>query len=133
MFTSLTKRMRAKAGWFIALLYLFCVIAPGVALALGDAADCLPTSVTAMHDHSAHDHAHAKGAMHTAADAGEPKHQHHGKNAPGPCCAMLCLSAIAADLPLIAKPEQPKAVGVAENYQRLADKAPPRHYRPPIA
>ena len=38
MFVRLTRPVRAKAGWFIALLYLFCVLAPGVALALGDAA-----------------------------------------------------------------------------------------------
>ena len=43
MFVRLTRPARAKAGWFIALLYLFCVIAPGVALALGDAASCLMT------------------------------------------------------------------------------------------
>ena len=41
MFVRLTRPVRAKAGWFVALLYLFCVIAPGVALALGDAASCL--------------------------------------------------------------------------------------------
>ena len=41
MFVRLTRPMRAKAGWFVALLYLFCVLAPGVALALGDAASCL--------------------------------------------------------------------------------------------
>ena len=41
MFVRLTRPVRAKAGWFVALLYLFCVLAPGVALALGDAASCL--------------------------------------------------------------------------------------------
>jgi hypothetical protein len=46
---------------------------------------------------------------------------------------MLCLSTMAAELPSTAKPMQPKAVRVVENYQRLPDGAPPRLYRPPIA
>ena len=45
MFVRLTRPVRAKAGWFVALLYLFCVLAPGVALALGDAASCLMTEL----------------------------------------------------------------------------------------
>ena len=45
MFVRLTRPARAKAGWFVALLYLFCVLAPGVALALGDAASCLDAPV----------------------------------------------------------------------------------------
>ena len=55
MFVRLTRPVRAKAGWFVALLYLFCVLAPGVALALGDAASCLvhPSGMAA----AAHMHA----------------------------------------------------------------------------
>jgi hypothetical protein len=60
-------------------------------------------------------------------------HQHDGKTSPGPCCAMLCLSAIAADPPAIAKPSQPISLCVARNFQRLPGKAPPLLYRPPIA
>lgn len=40
MFVHLTRPARTKAGWFVALLYLFCVLSPGVALALGAAALC---------------------------------------------------------------------------------------------
>ena len=136
MFVRLTRRMRAKAGWFVALLYLFCVLAPGLALALGDAAPCFPTestpTVVHMHDNSAH-----VGAAHELgghqADAGDAKHTHDGKTSPGPCCAMLCLSAIPANLPDIANPPLPMSVRVSENYQRLPGKAPPLLYRPPIA
>ena len=75
--------------------------------------------------------------MHRA-DAGHAtqehtKHQHDGKGSPGPCCAMLCVSAIAADLPAVAKPLQPISLCVAENFQRLPGNAPPLLYRPPIA
>jgi hypothetical protein len=62
MFVRLTRRKRVKAGWFAALLYLFCVLAPGVALALGDAASCLlPQSGTAatMQEHEGAQHADA--------------------------------------------------------------------------
>jgi hypothetical protein len=151
MFVRLTRPVRAKAGWFVALLYLFCVLAPGVALALGDVASCLvhqsgtaaaaPVHEGAQPEHAASHQHHAmqadEPAMHRA-DAGhampEPtRHQHDGKGSMGPCCAMLCVSAIAADLPAVAKPVQPISLCVAENFQRLPGKAPPLLYRPPIA
>jgi hypothetical protein len=140
--------MRAKAGWFVALLYLFCVLAPGVALALGDAASCLmtefpTTAATHVHDGAQPTHAasaahqHGEGHQHHA-DAGgathdHAKHQHDGKTSHGPCCAMLCVSAIAADPPAVEKPSPPISLCVSENFQRLPDKVPPLLYRPPIA
>ena len=135
MFVRLTKPVRAKVGWFVALLYLFCVLAPGAALAVGDAASCLvhQFGMTAAH------HAMQAGehAMHHADSGdtmpGHSEHQHDGKGSPGPCCAMLCFSAIAADLPAVAKPVQPISLCVSESFQRLPGKAPPLLYRPPIA
>ena len=138
MFVRLTRPMRAKAGWFVALLYLFCVLAPGVALALGDAASCHAQQLgtaTAAHGHDvvqadqhAMDHADAGHAM-----PGHAKHQHDGKGSIGPCCAMLCVSAIAADPPAVARPVQPISLCVSEDFQRLPGEAPPLLYRPPIA
>ena len=129
-----------QAGWFVALLYLFCVLAPGVALALGSAAPALqvgiePTAVALVHDHSGHGAAHQHDGSHAAhqADADCVKHKHDDKTSQGPCCAMLCLSAIAADLPAIAKPAQPVSLCVSEIFQRLPREAPPLLYRPPIA
>lgn len=151
MFVRLTRQMRIKAGWFVALLYLFCVAAPGIALALGDAAPCLPAesapvAVAHMHGDSAHQH----DGMHAAhiSDTGHAAHMHDGKTSNGktsngktshdntshgPCCAMLCLSAIPADLPAIANPSQPTSVALSEIERRLPGKAPARLYRPPIA
>jgi hypothetical protein len=128
MFVRLTRRKRVKAGWVAALLYLFCVLAPGVALAAGDAASCLMTeteTTVAAHVHgdSSHQHHAAQGNEHSG----------HDKASPGPCCAMLCVSAITADLPAIAKPVQPISVCVSESLQRLPGEPPPPHYRPPIA
>jgi hypothetical protein len=137
MFVRLTRRKRARAGWFVALLYLLCVVAPGAALALGSPAACVPAEITP----TAHEHVHGAGASHAHSgmhadhrpDAGHAGHSHDGKISPGPCCAMLCLSAMPADLPAIAKPAQPTSVCVTANYRRLPGKAPPLLYRPPIA
>ena len=138
MFVRLTRPVRAKAGWFVALLYLFCVLAPGVALALGDAASCLVHQsgmAAAAHVHAAFaSHEHGEIHQHRAdtdnATQEHTKHQHDDK---GPCCAMLCVSAIAADLPAIAKPVPPISLCAFGNFQRLPGKAPPLLYRPPIA
>ena len=144
--------MRAKAGWFAALLYLFCVLVPGAALALGDAASCLTTenqttgnqatTVRQVHEQTLPMHAASAAHLHHGAQAGHHAnagthehagHEHGGKTSPGPCCAMLCLSAITANLPAFAKPPQPISVRISENFQRLPGKAPPLLYRPPIA
>lgn len=152
MFVRLTGSARAKAGWFATLLYLFCVLAPGAALALGDAATCLihrsdisatvsevregaPAEHVAVHQHDdmqSHQH-----AIHHA-DAGESvpepaEHRHDGKAATGPCCAMLCASAIASGSPLLARPSQPMSTCISEDFQRLPGEAPPLPFRPPIA
>jgi hypothetical protein len=160
MFVRLTRPVRAKAGWFVALLYLFCVLAPGVALALGDAASCLvhqfgtaaaehmhegaqpqPAAAHRHYEMHAHQHAaHGHDASHAMPDhtksehakSEHAKHQHDGKTSPGPCCAMLCVTAIAADPPAVAKPVQPISLCVSESFQRLPDEAPPLLYRPPI-
>lgn len=147
MFVRLTRLKRAKAGWFAALLYLFCVLAPGVTLALGNAAAGLTTEVgttVAAHDHA--QPAHAAGGAHQHPEAHQDHHadtgntapdhardQHEGKGSPGPCCATVCVFAIATDLPAVAKPSLPTSVCVSENYQRLPGEAPPLLYRPPIA
>jgi hypothetical protein len=136
MLVRLTKPVRAMAGWFVALLYLFCVLAPGVALALGDAASCLATERPAAAAAHQHGEAHQLYADSGNATHEHEKHQHDGRHdskGSGPCCAMLCLSAIAADLAAISKPTQPTSVCVSENLQRLPGKAPPLLYRPPIA
>jgi len=154
MSVRLTRRKRVKAGWFTALLYLFCVLAPGAALALGDAAPCLVTKIettAAAHvhrdswhqHHAAHGHelsshhAEAGAIQHEPASHDHAKHDHakhgHDKASPGPCCAILCVSAIAADLPAVAKPSEPITVCVSENFQRLPGEAPPLLYRPHIA
>ena len=131
------------AGRLLALAYLFCVLAPGVALALGDAASCLlhePATTATAHLHTgdqADAAAHHQHAMHDAdADRALPTpagHQHDGSGAMGPCCAMLCVSAIATELPAVAKPAVPMSTCVSETFRRLPGEPPPLLFRPPIA
>ena len=150
MFVRLTRSRRLTAGWTAALVYLLCVLAPGAALALGRGpAPCfidefVPVAIIAKSDDSAamtHMHAdgslHEHGAMHGHhhADASDapPAHHHDGTASPGPCCAMLCVTALPADLPLVVKPSQPISLCAAETEWSAPGKAPPLLYRPPIA
>ncbi|WP_247424436.1 hypothetical protein [Bradyrhizobium sp. 139] len=138
-----------KAGWLVALAYLFCAVAPAAALAWGTAAPCLTDNAVVadpvpahhqtsdMHtDNAVHDHAksHAKSPGHhqAAAQDAPAEHHHDGKGKPGPCCAMMCVTALPADLPSIAKPVQPISTCAPEIAVRVHSEAPPLLYRPPI-
>ena len=148
MLRRLTRRVRIAAGWLIALAYLSCVVAPGAALALGHGpvpcfAEDFPVAVVAdAHGPAAMMHMHADGhghdhmVMHLHHQGGsedQPAHHHDGKSLPGPCCAMLCVVAIPADLPDVGEPAQPTASRIAEAAFRVPGRVPPLLYRPPIA
>jgi hypothetical protein len=139
MLRRMTRTMRIWSGWLIALGYFACVLAPGAALALGTGpAPCLDVDLPAaaatthvhsdgaMHDHAMHAHHHA--------DAGTSStpHHHDGKPSPGACCAMMCVSALPAALPVIAVPARPISTCAAEVDLSLPGEAPPLLYRPPI-
>jgi hypothetical protein len=153
MSSRLTKSARIRSGWLIAAIYLACVLAPGAALALGSGpAPCLEAlqltdscqpvaaapaqggvdAMMIMHDHGGvHEH-HHDGAVKLSQDP-PTKHRHDDKTPPGPCCAMLCVSALPADLPTFLTPQQPAAIAVSETDRRMPGKAPPLLYRAPIA
>ncbi len=137
--------MRIRVGRIIALAYLFCVLAPAASLAWSSGpAPCLDGFVLAnpmparhqiaathTHDGAAHDHAHAHQQI--AAEDVPSSHHHDGKGTVGPCCAMMCVSALPADLPSVAKPLLPVSACASEIVASLHGAAPPLHYRPPIA
>jgi hypothetical protein len=148
MFVRLTRSKRLTAGWMAAAVYLLCVLAPGAALALGRGPvpcfvdELIPvTLVSEQHDPAAA-HMHADGSLHDHggvhahhhADAGAAPigHNHDGKTLPGPCCAMLCVTALPANLPALAKPSQPVSTCVIETSRSVPGEPPPLHYRPPI-
>lgn len=136
--------MRIRVGRFMALAYLFCVLAPAASLAwgsgpapcLGDAlrADLAPAhhqmSAGYMHGDVTHDHA-GMHAHHQTARQDTPAPQHHEGKA-GPCCAMMCVIALPADLPGFAKPLQPVSSCAPDIVASMRSAAPPLLYRPPI-
>ena len=136
--------MRIRVGRFIALAYLFCVLAPAASLAWGSGpAPCLDETVLAdlalahqqmtaghMHDGVSHHPSHTHHQ--TAAQDVPAPHHHGGKGTVAPCCAMMCVSALPADLPSFAKPLQPASACAPEITAILHSAAPPLHYRPPI-
>jgi len=139
--------MRIKVGRFIALAYLFCVLAPAAALAWGSGpAPCLDETLLAdlvpvhhqtaaghAHDGLSHGHAAAHAHHQSAAQDTPAPHHHGGKDTAGPCCAMMCVSALPADFPAVAKPAAPVSTCAPEIVASLHSAAPPPHYRPPIA
>ncbi|MGT2504003.1 hypothetical protein ACVOMS_30755 [Bradyrhizobium guangxiense] len=147
MLLRLTRSMRIRVGRIIALAYLFCVLAPAASLAWGSGpAPCLDGAVLAdpmpahyqmdaVHTHDGASHHHATAHLHqqTAAQDAPVPHHHDGKGTVGPCCAMMCVSALPADLPSVAKPLLPVSACAPEIVASLRSAAPPLHYRPPIA
>nr|WP_245448457.1 MULTISPECIES: hypothetical protein [Bradyrhizobium] len=134
--------MRIRVGRLVALAYLFCVLAPAASLALGSGpAPCLDEALlvpahhqmSAGHGGTSHDHAGPHAHHQTAAQDAPAPHHHGGKGTVGPCCAMMCVSALPADLPVVATPVQPTSTCAPELVASLHSAAPPRHYRPPIA
>jgi hypothetical protein len=139
MFVRLIRSRRLMAGWIAAAIYLLCVVAPPVALALGSgpapclAEDMLPVVMHTDADGRAHDHG-SMHAHHHLADEGAPSgHHHDGKGRPGPCCVMLCAVGIPSDLPTVAEPRQPVSLLLAAADRAMTGRTPALLYRPPIA
>jgi hypothetical protein len=147
MLLRLTRSMRIRVGRLVALAYLFCVLAPATSLAWGSGpAPCLDGAVLAdamplhhqvsaghVHDGASHGHAGTHAHHHTAAQDAPASHHHGGKGTVGSCCAMMCVSALPADLPTVAKPLLPVSACAPEAVVSLRSAAAPMHYRPPIA
>ncbi|MEW6640533.1 MAG: hypothetical protein AB1586_08495 [Pseudomonadota bacterium] len=143
--------MRSRAGWCLALLYLACVLLPGLSLTFAaDAAQAAPCLEHAMvvsahheaagaHHAAVHDGAHHHAGMTasaadvaaSAADASDHTSSH--PISPGPCCAMMCLSALPAAPAEMAAPAAVTTRCVPDTARSLTDAAPRRHDRPPMA
>ena len=161
MLARLTRSKRLIAGRLLTILYLFCVLAPGVSLAFAEnrrAVHCFTDGdhrLGTVHvPHCSNDvmlDVHEAGAVHanspepirlsklsdddegkTVVDASAPAS--HSHEAPGPqCCGVFCLSALPAAVLGIVEPSVPSFVCNSENYRNVTDNAPSRLYRPPIA
>jgi hypothetical protein len=152
MFFLLSRTKRLRAGWLIALTYLFCVMAPTISYALPGvhaAALCLTdrNHVPGMvHVHSepqqghegGHPHDHAQGlasdgvSSSTTSDS-SPVPEKAGHASGAQCCGLMCGTALPATVIDIVKPSAPPALCEVAGHRGAADNAPARHYRPPIS
>jgi hypothetical protein len=149
MLARLNKRRRLKAGWIIALAYLFCVLAPSVSFAFADGSRSAPCIIEdhgpGMHVHeSVHDlpiqdpvaaHVHGSSTVHdhaTAQKDGAAPVKGPQKNADTRCCGLISVSAITAGEIVLLKPVAPSSLCETERYRTIADNTPPGLYRPPI-
>jgi hypothetical protein len=155
----MTKTKRLRAGWFVALIYLLCVLAPTLSFALPGSQAVAPCLIDAGHvlgilhvhtelptqyvhtDSRGHDHVgghshaisdDARGSVSMVLDS-KPVPEKAPHSSDGQCCGLTCVTALPATLVDVVKPSAPTSVCDSENYRGAADSAPPRHYRPPIS
>ncbi len=157
MIIGLARTRRVGAGWFVALIYLLCVLAPTLSFALPGSRAVTPCLTEAAHgpgvvpvrnempmphihrDGHVHDHAN----VHSHASSGDQDSSlaQNGKSAPekaphshdGQCCGLTCVTALPTTLTDIVKPDAPTALCEIEGSRKVTDNAPPRLYRPPIS
>src|SRR6266480_647362 len=93
--SALTKTLRVKAAIVMAVLYVLCILAPAVALALSDnpaIAHCLTEGHVGVHDHGAN-HEHG-GKLHVHADGSGRQHHNDVMAAIASCCGLFSAVAI---------------------------------------
>lgn len=159
MFLRLSRTRRLWAGYFVALVYALCILAPTLSFALPGSRALSPCLTGAdhvpgmMHVHAkpatahihadGHVHDHALAHSHTSAadEVTSVKAPGLGEQAPSTdshsfdcqCCGLTCLSALPATLLEVVAPSVPTASKKADRYRDLADNGPSERYRPPIA
>lgn len=156
MFVLLTTARRLRAGRLLALIYLLCVLAPGLSFALNGDSPTAHSNVgmVHVHIHEPVQHLHKDGPLHVhfpvahshSGDAGQdsvlqsvaitetpaPDKVPH-KSSDAKCCGQLCLSGLPANVIDIVKPAAPTSACSIENYRGVTDNAHARLYRPPIS
>ncbi len=157
MIIGLTRTRRVGAGWFVALSYLLCVLAPTLSFALPGSRAVTPCLTEAAHGpgvvpvrnemptpnihRDGHVHDHANVHSHPSAGDQDRSMASNGKSAPekaphssdGQCCGLTCITALPATLIDMVKPSAPTALCEIEGARKVTDNAPPRLYRPPIS
>lgn len=135
MLSGLTRRFRLRAAITLAALYVVCVVGPAAALALAHSAMHCLTEHGPAHVHgaaSAQPHIHANDVSHQHGHGGTA-HQHSDtdKAAPGNCCGLFCVTAIAHESGFA--PLKPPAIGPATpaRADALDGHGPDRIDRPP--
>lgn len=154
MLVRLTRAKRSRAGWFIAVAYLLCVMVPAISFAL-PVSPCLtdashPPGLVRVHNDVPAQHVRQDGHMrdHSGAylhtnfsDDRSISTALNGRSVPekaphssdGQCCGLMCITALPAKLIDIVKPSAPMALCEVEGCRKVTDNAPSRLYRPPIS
>lgn len=129
-----------KAAIFLAVFYVFAVIAPHAAMAFGNpqgAAHCLTLESAKAHDHGQTTHNHADSTAHTHATS-QADNQHDAdvpdKNGPAAaCCGLFSCAAMLME----SRGLTPRLVAASALVVLMPDavegQGPPRIDRPPIA
>jgi hypothetical protein len=144
MLARLNKLQRLKAGWCIALAYLFCVLAPSMSFAFADGSTSAPRIIEdygpGMHMHgSAHRHLHDASAVH---DHSQGASVLENEAVPGKapqktsntrCCGLISLSAIPAGEIVLVRPTALASLCETESTRDVTDNTPSGLYRPPIS
>ena len=129
MFVRLTRTKRWRAGWLLALAYVFCVLAPGASFAF--------TGGGHAHDHSGI-HAHfgksdsCSDIETVGAETPVPANGQHDVLG-AQCCGMMCVIALPATVMMIVNPIALTSACASENDRGVVDNTPSRLYRPPIS
>ena len=155
----LSRTKRLRAGWFVSLVYLLCVLAPTISFALPGSHAVAPCLTEASHvpgvvhvhkeaptqhihkDGHGHDHSGAHLQANSDGDRRSMSLSLNGKPVPekarhssnGQCCGLTCVTALPVTLIDIMKPSAPKVLCEVERCRTVTDNAPSRHYRPPIS
>lgn len=159
MLSRLTGTRRTTAGRLLALVYLFCVLAPAMSFAFADGAraapclteDKLGMGIVHVHEHvgAVAQHVHKDDRSHdlsslvvasasehgqtaAATDHNSSPLDHH-KSSGGQCCGMVCVNALSATMTEVVRPTTPRSICLSSDYRAIADNTPPQRYRPPIA
>ena len=137
MLAHFSKTFRVKVAIAIALVYCFCALAPGSALAFIDparAVHCLIDDLGAAgaHEHIGGAHVHANGVVHHH-DHGGGSHKHsQGQSHTGDCCGLFSMSALARDSNVTFGVFSGMNHSIPDSADALSGREPDQINRPPI-
>lgn len=139
MMRRLTRNAKWRAASLLVLAYVFAVLAPAAANAFAPSPPSLAHHAgkrVAAQNHAKPSIAHAHaGAEHVHHQDGAQNSDQSSDQVGGDlqCCGLACISALPASLLDVPAPTMPKSVRLPASYVDVADRAPPRLYRPPIS
>jgi hypothetical protein len=138
MLASFSRAFRAKIAIAIALLYSFCALAPGSALAFIDparAVHCVIDEVgtAGTNEHSRGAHIHTDGVIHHHDHSGGSHKHSQGQSRAGDCCGLFSMSALARDPDVTFGVFSGMNHSVPDSTDALSGREPDQINRPPIS